>query len=232
MRETEDFVILKPYVPSEKEQKAIDELKVSGLLPKDWNSQKKGIVSFKQNIKDYLLDEQNSYCAYCRNKLNEGCDSIQRDHIVPKVLHPSWIFEPRNICLTCYKCNIYKKDKEVLVNSAISTYPIDSNSFKILNPYIDTYSEHIRILNDLVYIGLTNKGRFTINICKLTRIELVLNNAKQKMERDNPNSVYTLLLSSLDKTEISQKEKNEIIERMGNIVQKYKRVVGVFVNEE
>ena len=224
MNELEDFIIRNPYVPTDDEQQAIDQLKVDGLIPKKWNSTQNGILSFKENIKKHLLDEQNSYCAYCRVEMNEGCECIQRDHIIPKALHPCWIFEPKNLCLTCYRCNTNKRNLEVLVNPCVSTYPIESNSFKIINPYIDKYSEHISILNDLVYVGVTDKGRFTINVCKLFRSELVLYKAKKKIENDNPNTVRTLLLSYLDKKEMTDDDKNELISKLDKIIQKYKNV--------
>lgn len=60
MTEQEDFIIQKPYQPKEEELLAISELKAKGLVPKDWDSGKNGIKSFKENLREYMYYEQNS----------------------------------------------------------------------------------------------------------------------------------------------------------------------------
>lgn len=223
MNTFDDFIIKNPYQPDENESKAIKELQEKELTANDWGSRKKGIASFKENIREHLLDEQNNYCAYCRMELNEGCEYVQRDHIVPKTLHPKWLFETKNLCITCSQCNNNKKNVEVLVNPDITYYPSDSDDFKIINPYIDKYSEHINIVEDIIYKGITNKGKFTIKICNLDRIDLVLNRARKRMQLKNPESVKTQILSLLENKEDSVERTEILNNRLDKLIEKYKQ---------
>lgn len=54
MTEQEDFIVHKPYQPKEEELLAISELKAKGLVPKDWDSGKNGIKSFKENLREHM----------------------------------------------------------------------------------------------------------------------------------------------------------------------------------
>ena len=114
MTEEEDYIVQNPYQPTEKEKLAIEELVNKGLESGDWNSKKTGITEFKDHMREHLYYEQNCRCAYCRTELPIACCFLQRDHIVPKAPHPQWMFEPRNLCFACDKCNNFKGDKEVL----------------------------------------------------------------------------------------------------------------------
>lgn len=219
----EDFIIQEPYSPTPEELHAIEELKTKGLVPNDWNSQKVGIKSFKDNIRNEMYYKQNCRCAYCRMELFSATHFLQREHIVHKNEHPQWMFEPRNLCVTCDWCNNYKKDEEVLFKPNVEDYPTASEDYKIVNPFLDTYSEHIKIEEDLIYVGKTNKGRFTINTCKLYRPELALERAKQKMKTENPESVMTQMLSLLSTNSFSINELNEVQRRAEQIVRMYKR---------
>lgn len=88
MTDLEDFIVQDAYQPTEEEKLAIAELEKKGLVAKDWNSKKKGIKSFKDNMREYMYYEQNCRCAYCRIELPIACCFLQREHIVPKDLHP------------------------------------------------------------------------------------------------------------------------------------------------
>ena len=56
MNEIEDFIVTEPYMPSEGEKKAIAELEAKGLAPKNWNSKKKDVVSFKKNLREDMYE--------------------------------------------------------------------------------------------------------------------------------------------------------------------------------
>lgn len=107
MTELEDFIVQEPYKPTDEEKEAISELEMKGLVPGDWNSGKNGIVSFKDNMREHMYYEQNCRCAYCRIELPIACCFLQREHIVPKTPHPKWMFDPRNLCFACDRCNNY-----------------------------------------------------------------------------------------------------------------------------
>lgn len=222
MTEQEDFIIQKPYQPKEEELLAISELKAKGLVPKDWDSGKNGIKSFKENLREYMYYEQNSRCAYCRIEIPIACCFLQREHIIPKNTHPIWMFEPRNLCIACDRCNNYKLDEEVLSNPKTDVYPTKSCDFLIINPFLDKYSEHIELKGGIIYVGKTEKGRFTIKTCHLYRMDLVLERAKMRMATENADSVMTQILLILSNMTISDKDRNNVLANLGKIVKMYK----------
>ena len=178
MNEIEDFIVTEPYMPSEGEKKAIAELEAKGLAPKNWNSKKKDVVSFKKNLREDMYEKQNKLCAYCRIHVPLACDPMHREHIVHKDAHPQWMFLPQNLCIACSVCNSYKGTKEVLVNKNIEEYPKDGRGFNIIHPMYDRYSDHIELVGGILYRGKTPKGRFTIDTCHLYRVDL----AKERVD--------------------------------------------------
>lgn len=223
MTEEEDYIVQNPYQPTEKEKLAIEELANKGLDSGDWNSKKTGITEFKDHMREHMYYEQNCRCAYCRTEQPIACCFLQRDHIVPKAPHPQWMFEPRNLCFACDKCNNFKGDKEVLRNRYAVVYPTDSKDFLIVNPFLDKYSDHIELKDGIIYIGKTKKGRFTIDTCQLFRPDLALERAKKKMETENPDTVRTQLLALLSSLPILDEEKSKALENFGKVVKIYKQ---------
>lgn len=223
MTEHEDYIVQVPYQPTEKERHAIEELMKKRLVSDDWNSKKTGITEFKDHMREHMYYEQNCRCAYCRIELPIACCFLQREHIIPKAMHPKWMFEPRNLCFTCDRCNNFKGDEEVLKNQYAANYPTESNDFLIINPFLDKYSDHIILKNDIIYVGKTKKGRFTINTCHLYRTDLALERAKKRMETENPDTVRTQLLSLLSSLPISDEEKSKVLVNFGKIVKIYKQ---------
>ncbi len=65
MTEEEDFVVQKPYQPTDEENKAIKELEAKGLTSDDWDSGKSQIKSFKENLREDMYEKQNELCVYC-----------------------------------------------------------------------------------------------------------------------------------------------------------------------
>lgn len=102
-------------------------------------------------------------------------------------------------------------------------YPTDSKDFLIVNPFLDKYSDHIELKDGIIYIGKTKKGRFTIDTCKLFRIDLALERAKKKMELESPDNVCTQLLALLSSLPICEEEKSKVLESLGKIVKIYKQ---------
>lgn len=225
MTDREDFRVKRPYLPTQIERNTISELKDRGLKAGDWESRKSGIVSFKEHILEHMYYEQNFRCAYCRIEQSSACSFLQREHIVPKSLHPEWMFEPINICFTCERCNNSKGNTEVLDNPVASVYPTRSSDFKIVNPFIDKYSDHIELKEDLIYVGKTPKGIFTIKKCKLHSPEYALDRAKRKMEdSSNPDIIKDQVLRLLSTHQkIDDEAMNEVKRKVEKIVSVYKR---------
>ena len=224
MTNHEDFIIQEPYQPTEKEEQAIRELmnKKEGLIADDWNSQNRYIKSFKNNMRDDMYNKQNKLCAYCRIHLPSGCVHFHREHIVYKKDHPQWIFLPENLCVVCPCCNEYKGATEVLVNPKTHRYPKSSRGFKIIHPLYDRYSDHIELIKGILYRGKTEKGKFTIKTCHLSRVELAKERVDQKMYIDNNgnNTIAELIkLTILPNQYVDDNE--EFVSYVKGIVKRY-----------
>ncbi|MGQ7871564.1 HNH endonuclease [Bacillus sp. 1A] len=113
-----------------------------------------------EEIKDALLTETNSKCAYCESKITH-IDYGDIEHIVPKSIFPEKTFLWDNLTIGCAKCNQSK-----------SNYYDDT--LPLLNPYVD-YPE-----DKLVFMGTISFAKpgcesayFTIKKLKLNRPELI-----------------------------------------------------------
>ena len=194
MTQEEDFIVSEPYQPTEEEKQAIRELENKGLVASDWKSGSKYIKNFKEHLKNDMYKKQYKRCAFCRIHIPTGCVHMHRDHIVYKDAHPQWMFLPENLCVSCPICNEFKGTTEVLTNPKTAVYPKDSNGFKIIHPLYDRYSEHIELLNGILYKGKTAKGVFTIETCHLYRVDLAEERVDMKMHEVNKGNIVAELV--------------------------------------
>jgi uncharacterized protein (TIGR02646 family) len=143
----------------------------------DWG---KGIFdSIKKNIKEHLLSEQDRTCPYCGLRLPKWGMFPSIEHIAHKGIHYRFMFESKNLIVTCTTCNVYKGDKETLVNPTTATYPSIGDDFLIIHPHFDDYFQHIEITCGVLLKAVTDKGLRTIEYCKLNKLAL----AEERMEQ-------------------------------------------------
>lgn len=146
-----------------------------------WSSSR--YTQIKKQIKFHYSVVQNDICPYCREEIRYGGYGEPIEHIYPKSLEPKWMFEPRNLCLSCYGCNSKKHNKITTIDGYVrnQNYPSEAKSFRIVHPHLDKYSKHIDS-NEVFLRPRANseKGRETIKICKLNRFELLMKRAKRK----------------------------------------------------
>lgn len=225
MTEKEDFIIQEPYKPTKEERLAIreQEEKVSGLVPEDWDSKKTYIKSFKENLRKDMYKKQNELCAFCRIHTSPACVPMHREHIVYKKEHPEWMFLPQNLCIACPICNQYKGTAEVLTTPRTKTYPKSGKGFRIIHPLYDKYSDHIELLNDILYKGKTKKGSFTIETCHLYRVGLAEERVKNKIYENNKGNIIAELINLLSLPDLNVDEKERFIQLVENIVQNYNK---------
>ena len=143
---------------------------------KDWGHE--ALESLRCSIRDFYRNEQKGICVYCRKDISlRSASNCQVEHVAPKSLYPEFIFEARNLCVICADCNEIKREQESL-NRAVDTvksknardrYPRTSNSFMLVHPHFDIYSDHIEIVGNYFYVDKTKKGHFTIGACRLNR---------------------------------------------------------------
>lgn len=225
MTEKEDFIVQEPYQPTPEESQAIKELenKDMGLVAKDWDSKKMYIKSFKDHLRQDMYNKQNKLCAFCRIHVPLACVPMHREHIVYKDKHPQWIFLPENLCVACPSCNEYKGAIEVLTNPRTKIYPKDSKGFKIIHPLYDKYSDHIELLEGILYKGKTKKGIFTIKTCKLYRVRLAEERVDLKMYEKNKGDIIAELIHILTLQDLYVDDEKELIQYITDIVQRYKQ---------
>ncbi len=223
MTEEEDFMVAEPYRPTEDEKQAIAKLEAKGLKAKNWDSKRKFIKSFKENLREDMYEKQNELCAFCRIHVPLSCVPMHREHIVYKDEHPQWMFLPENLCIACPLCNEFKGTTEVLANPNTKTYPRNGSGFKIIHPLYDRYSEHVDLIGGILYRGKTDKGRFTIATCHLYRVKLAEERVTQLKIEENEGTIIAGLMKLLSQSEMYVDDNKKFIQRVTKIVDSYKQ---------
>jgi len=131
----------------------------------DWNDP--GAKDFKDAAKKFYFKKQNEKCCYCRRdpRSSHGMEN-DLEHIVSRDENPKFTFVSKNLAIACKKCNGKKWNTPVL-NSKSNSYPLSGEGFKIYHPHYDKYDEHIFVAGGRIYSAISEKGTFTISVCKL-----------------------------------------------------------------
>ena len=156
--ELSDFVITSPYTMTSADIKAVSKASNGNPQKEDW--EKSSLKAYKDRVRRYYR------------------------HIVPKSVHPEWMYEPFNLCVACPNCNSAKNSQEVLENKEIADLATESSDYLIIHPHIDRYFDNIEIVDGLLYKGLTKKGEYTIKLCNLTRPELLSERARVFIQQE------------------------------------------------
>lgn len=196
-------------------------IKKKPLVKKEqWND--KLYDPIKQRLKKELIIRQFDRCAYCRRIVEPNAYYEPLEHIVPKSIYPQWMFEPKNLIVTCNTCNNLKGNDDTLVASYKSSikFPLLSKAFLIFNPHFDKWHEHLRYEDEIFLVAVPNsKGKDTIRICKLYRFHVIVNKAKElKMKQKEPMRKIVSRLSILEK---KSKEGKEIIKELYDAINFY-----------
>lgn len=145
----------------------------------DWE---KDIFShIKENLTKHLRSEQDNLCCYCKRPLGYDIKDVDIEHILPKSKYPIYTFNTKNLSLSCPGCNTSKGKKDVIKKLPIKLYPRSGSNVIIVHAHFDSYPAHIKIHNNIIYEGLSEKGCETIKICKLFRLKSVHEKAKQQL---------------------------------------------------
>jgi len=147
-----------------------------------WNVTAGKVIDVKKEIRQHYLKYQKNLCAYCRTEvLHDHGLYWDIEHIIPKDKYAVFLFEPRNLALSCRHCNSKKSNKEVFNRRvykirdypfAIRSYPVDGEFFSIIHPHYDKYSTHIEMYiygGRVIYEPKSDKGRNTYAMCNLER---------------------------------------------------------------
>ena len=127
------------------------------------------VAAIRQTVKAHYIVQQLHRCCYCEQPiLSDNARMWDVEHIVPRSRRPEFMFEPRNLAVSCPDCNSAKSESETMFNPRLQRYPARSEAFKIVHPHFDEYSVHIARLG-IVFMPLTDKGRWTLYHCNLLR---------------------------------------------------------------
>lgn len=149
------------------------------------------------SAKSILIQHQDRRCFYCQKKNPHiDNDDLHIDHIVPIDEDERFIFEEKNLVLTCKKCNKRKNNKPVLKAPTKTKYSLNKSNYKIVHAHIDTYSKHIEITGDIIFSGVDGKGKRTVYDCNLDRYMLEYLTCLSSSDRDFVDAALKLLLTN------------------------------------
>lgn len=185
-----------------------------------WSDEKYSHV--RKTIKDHYLKEQDYTCFFCRQRIvvnsNRAWDA---EHIISKSTHPNFMFEPKNLCITCPDCNNEKRDARVLDRESRVRFPMNSAAYKIVHPHFDNYGEHL----DVIVVGKlyrmkTLKGRYTYRIYGLDRFMM---DAGLSREENGTDKVQKLMQSALIDPKNYEVHEKKVLEEL---LLKYSKKIG------
>lgn len=183
LSEKQDWIIEdNAYTMSDEDNKILKNYPISKAS--DWKSN--DYKPIKDRIRDYYYILQNGTCCYCRLPINKGSDNVEIEHIIDKNKRLDFIFEPKNLVVSCHKCNFNKKTRRVMHTCPpMNNYPLNSTDFKIIHGHYDPYFDNIEFKKDSIYHAITDEGEFTIEACGLDRIGLAEQREKVTMYEDD-----------------------------------------------
>lgn len=184
----------------------------------------------KDSLVEYLIEVQGSRCAYCKRLIKNEIGLRELDHILPKAAcgtsalravsnsqedrrvttgYPAFRFEPKNLILTCKRCNHRKgsydcrKDRSA---AAAAAYPSAAGDFEWVHPAYHEFEHHITLLNEFVYQEIPgSNGKAVIDACGLASIEALEARARElrlKEIKDVNKLVLELLREDLPDDDI------------------------------
>lgn len=195
------------------------ELEVATVSARPWGSTAHDAA--KRKLKSALLVFQKGKCAYCRRFIRDEPGHLEIDHILPKASfgnpldwrsndnelrkstagYPKFTFVPFNLALTCKRCNNKKGTYDCRVDrsaAAYSVYNLDSQFYNWLHPYLDSYPDHITLIEGMIYQANNDsaKGTRVIEVChldKLAAVERLAAQVKVKNARAIGKAIVLLL---------------------------------------
>ena len=160
------------------------------------------VSTFKAAAKTHYLAEQAQTCCYCRKVFPSNNMRIwDLDHILARSVFPEFMFEPRNLAISCVDCNGAKSDKDTSRQSTYRYFPKRSASYLIVHPHFDEFDDHISVFAGYIYTPRAGsaKGKETISRCNLTRFADVFEGRKGRVCDSRYEADVAQLLFAEDK---------------------------------
>jgi len=191
-----------------KASKALTKKKLEEKMPhQDWGSDE--LLELRKEIRSFYRTQQTGMCSFCKQNVSVvSAQNCHIEHLVPKSIHPEFIFIPTNLCVICADCNTIKRDQETLETipetlsnpKKVKLYPRSSAAFKIVHPHFDCYEDHILIVNGYYIDKGSKKGNFTIGACNLNRKLGVFGWIPEVLDEDDLSIKMNLFLSENNPT--------------------------------
>jgi uncharacterized protein (TIGR02646 family) len=186
-----------------------------------------------KEVKNKLMQIFQNKCAFCECDTSAGA-AYDIEHFRPKFIYYWLCYEWTNLLLSCQVCNRYYKQthfplemeayrvkthpmkKGVLDKAAchIGSPTLASEKPLLLHPAIDLPNQHLRFLKTGTMVGLTEKGRISIEKYGLNRDELVL------VRKEILLNIQEIILSEYEENEPSEarikKEIKKILKSLTN----------------
>ena len=124
--------------------------------------------------REFVRQRANQRCEYCQIPEEEfhAATAFHEEHIKPRVLFSAddpEVDSLSNLAWACPRCNLSKHDKSEAVD------PKNNESTPMFNPREDTWSEHFKAHKSGNIVGLTIKGRATVEALRFNNEERVRN---------------------------------------------------------
>lgn len=141
----------------------------------------------RRDLRTAIRARDRYQCAYCGVSETDAGSELTIDHYRPRVHGGEDTFE--NCLYCCYACNGFKGD-----------YWRDEASIRLLNPYLDDVTQHIRSDAGGRLLGLTARGDFHIAYLHLNRPEL-LAHRRERLFEQRMDEVHNALMDRLAQIE-------------------------------
>ncbi|MDC9582789.1 HNH endonuclease [Xenorhabdus sp. PR6a] len=162
--------MINEIIYSEHSSKKISEkMEEENFCGRNWGDDDLEVV--RREIKDFYIREQKHTCAYCKQEIrsNNG-RHWDIEHIISRESVHEFMFEPKNLCVSCPECNQRKGPNKVTHSKARKKPPLNSLDYFIVHPHLDNYEDHIEPVKiGEFYFSKSEKGEKTISICGLNR---------------------------------------------------------------
>lgn len=148
-----------------------------------WN-EADGMPDVRSEIRDHYLPLQGYHCAYCLNQNIESHGMVwDCEHLLPKKIYPKFMFEPKNLVISCKSCNQAKeKYKTQLLckdKAEPTTYPDGAEHYRLMHPIFESFSDYFQIKSvnnskvieilDSITEDKNEKAKFTYKCCNFKR---------------------------------------------------------------
>ena len=140
-----------------------------------------------KHVKDLLKHAYHDKCAFCEQKIETAIE-----HFRPKTKYPWLAVEWSNLLPVCSKCDGHRRGKfeirgidvtvenlsnDPMILNADSDILVDEDTL-LIHPEVDSPENHIFFDFSGNAVGRTEKGRYTIDVFRLNRDELLIKRKK------------------------------------------------------